>query len=427
MIRTLHALGTPSNRRTLTLLMVLITLSSITLAIGMAIIALFLDALFSGGPQQAAPWAVWAALVVVLYAAIEWPTEVLAQSLGRDYILRIHELLARRTIELPLGYFDVDRSGQIGVTATGGALFAANAPAMMVRPLMHGAVSSGMAGVFLVALDWRIGLLTIALSAVVWYRYTRLMAQYRTASRERDEHTEDTAAQVLEFAQVQPVLRAAGPDSLGERAIRRSIREQLTMLHHEQGTQQMVLRELSTIVTLGTVVIDGVATVLLLNQQLTAGTYIGIVVLVFILAKVALAGIPYGEGLQTATNTLEQVQEILDATCLSEPETPAAPEGHAIEFDGVDFGYEPGTPVVSGVSFRVEPGTTTALVGPSGSGKSTLLKLAARFYDVDAGSVRLGGQDVRDLGTRTVLGSLAMVFQDVYLFEDTLYENIRLG
>ncbi|MHD0131200.1 ATP-binding cassette domain-containing protein [Corynebacterium diphtheriae] len=79
------------------------------------------------------------------------------------------------------------------------------------------------------------------------------------------------------------------------------------------------------------------------------------------------------------------------------------------------------------MSFRVAPGTTTALVGPSGCGKSTLLKLAARFYDVDQGTIRIGGVDIRDLGSRAVLDSLAMVFQHVYLFEDTLYENIRLG
>ena len=83
--------------------------------------------------------------------------------------------------------------------------------------------------------------------------------------------------------------------------------------------------------------------------------------------------------------------------------------------------------MVRDVSFRVAPGTTTALVGPSGCGKSTLLKLAARFYDVDQGTIRIGGVDIRDLGSRAVLDSLAMVFQYVYLFEDTLYENIRLG
>jgi ATP-binding cassette subfamily B protein len=427
MIRALHALGSPANRRRLKLLVCLIAMSSFALAVGLVFIALFLDSLFSDGPQEAARWVVWALAAVVVYAAVDWPTEVIAQDLGHDYILRIHELLARKAVELPLGYFEVDRSGQIGVTATSGALFAANAPGMMLRPIMHGAVSAGLASVFLVVVDWRVGLLTMAVAGFVWHSYRRLMARYRAAERERGEHTEGAAALVLEFAQVQPALRAAGPDSIGEREVRQAIRQQLVMLRRDQGAGQMIMGRLGMIVALGTVVVNAVATLLLLAGELRPGLYIGVVVLVFILAKVASAGLPYGEGLQAASNTLGEVRKILDARSLPDPPCPARPDGHSVEFEDVGFGYVPDAPVVSGVSFRVEPGTTTALVGPSGSGKSTLLKLAARFHDVDRGAVRIGGADVRDLGTRAVLDCLAMVFQDVYLFEDTLYENIRLG
>ncbi|MBV7301033.1 ABC transporter ATP-binding protein [Corynebacterium sp. TAE3-ERU2] len=427
MIRTLYSLGSPANRRRLVLVLVLITLSSLALAAGLILITLFLDTLFTEGPSQAAAWLPWILIAVIAYAAVDWPTEVIAQDLGHDYVLRIHELIAERTVELPLGYFDEDRSGQIGVTATSGALFAANAPAMMLRPMLHGAASAGLASVFLIAVDWRLGLATVAVAAVVWYAYHRLMQQYRIAERQKGERNEEGAAQVLEFAQVQPVLRAAGPDSLGERAVRAAIREQFSAQQHTQKTGEMIMGRLAVIIMIGTVVIDALATVLLLNDWLDVGTYIGVIVLVFILARVAMAGLPYGEGLQAARNTLGEIQKILDAEALPEPETPAQVDNHSIEFDSVGFGYVPDTPVIRDVTFRVQPGTTTALVGPSGCGKSTVLKLAARFYDVDHGTIRIGGADVRELGTRGVLDSLAMVFQDVYLFEDTLYENIRLG
>ncbi|MFI5504528.1 ATP-binding cassette domain-containing protein [Corynebacterium kutscheri] len=166
---------------------------------------------------------------------------------------------------------------------------------------------------------------------------------------------------------------------------------------------------------------------LLLNGRLAGGTYIGVIVLVFILARVTMSGLPYGEGLQAARNTLGEIQKILDAHTLCEPENSAQLTNYALDFHEVSFGYEPSTSVLNNINFHIEPGTTTALVGPSGCGKSTLLKLIVRFYDVDKGMICIGGIDVRELGTRTVLDSLAMVFQDVYLFEDTLYENIRLG
>ena len=294
MIRTLYSLGSPADRRRLVLVLTLIGISAVALAIGLILIALFLDTLFSEDPAQAAAWLPWIIISVLVYAAADWPTEVIAQDLGHDYVLRIHRLIADRTAQLPLGYFEEDRAGQIGVVATSGALFAANAPAMMLRPMLHGAASAGLACVFLIAVDWRLGLVTVAVAAVVWFAYNRLMRQYRVAERQKGERNEHGAAEVLEFAQVQPVLRMAGPDSLGERAVRASIREQLSAQQHTQKTGEMIMGRLALIIMVGTVVIDALATVLLLNHWLEAGTYIGVIVLVFILARVAMSGIPYG-------------------------------------------------------------------------------------------------------------------------------------
>ncbi|SJM58116.1 ABC transporter ATP-binding protein [Gulosibacter sp. 10] len=427
MIRILYAIGSARNRRTLTILLALLGISSAALAAGLVSIALFLDALFGGAAGQTMTFLIWTGVAFAVYAASDWLIEVIAQNVGNEYIQRIHELLANRAVELPLGFFETDRSGQLGVTVSTGAVFAANAPGMMLRPILNGGVSAALASVFLVLVDWRIGVLAAIVSIVTVVAFRILFARARAAEQVKAEHEERTAAQVYEFAQVQPVLRAAGPDSIGERAVREAMREQLLVLQRTQASGHAVLSRLSSIIMLGTVVVHAAATGLLLAGQLAPGMFVGLIVLVFMLAKLATQAVPFGEGLQMAHNTLDEVQKVLDAEALPEPAAPASPEGYGIEFDDVTFGYRPSTPVVRGVSFRVGPGTTTALVGPSGSGKSTLVKLAARFYDVDGGAVRIGGVDVRELGSRHVLDSLAMVFQDVYLFEDTLYENIRLG
>jgi ATP-binding cassette subfamily B protein len=96
-------------------------------------------------------------------------------------------------------------------------------------------------------------------------------------------------------------------------------------------------------------------------------------------------------------------------------------------FDQVTFGYDEAAPVLQDVSFTVRPRTITALVGPSGSGKSTVTRLIARFWDIQHGSIRFGGQDSRGVDAQKLLQHISMVFQDVYLFQDTIGNNIRIG
>jgi ATP-binding cassette subfamily B protein len=112
---------------------------------------------------------------------------------------------------------------------------------------------------------------------------------------------------------------------------------------------------------------------------------------------------------------------------LPEPAQPAEPAGAGIELRGVRFGYDDGPTVIDGIDAEIPAGSFTAIVGPSGSGKSTLLKLISRFFDVDAGAVRIGGQDVRELGSAGVSRLTAQVFQDVYLFEGTIADNLRMA
>ena len=120
---------------------------------------------------------------------------------------------------------------------------------------------------------------------------------------------------------------------------------------------------------------------------------------------------------------LETAPDIADAPGATAPTAPA----WDVELRGVTFGYEPGTDVLRDVSFRIAHGGVTALVGPSGAGKSTIAALVARFYDAREGEVVVAGQDVRTLPLAFLRHNVAMVLQDVFLFHDTIRENIRFG
>jgi ATP-binding cassette subfamily B protein len=131
---------------------------------------------------------------------------------------------------------------------------------------------------------------------------------------------------------------------------------------------------------------------------------------------------------QQARAGVERVLEVIDArpTLVSgDDELPAGPL--TVELDDVTFGHSPDRPVLSGVSLRVEPGETLALIGTSGSGKSSIVNLLPRFYDASAGAVRIGGRDVRTLRTGSLRAALGVVFEDSFLFSDTVRSNIAFG
>lgn len=123
-----------------------------------------------------------------------------------------------------------------------------------------------------------------------------------------------------------------------------------------------------------------------------------------------------------------RINALLDAPTVTEPVVSRSPSGSGLRFDGVTFGYDDeAAAVLHSVEFEVPAGTTTAIVGPSGSGKTTMLRLAARFHEPDQGRISVGGVDLRELGTDTALAQVSLVFQDVYLFDQSVLGNIRVG
>ncbi|NEP84930.1 MAG: ABC transporter ATP-binding protein, partial [Okeania sp. SIO3B3] len=125
-------------------------------------------------------------------------------------------------------------------------------------------------------------------------------------------------------------------------------------------------------------------------------------------------------------NGINNINEFLTAPLLPEPAVSRSPQGYAIAFKDVHFSYAD-EKVLNGVSFDIPENAMVALVGPSGSGKTTITNLIARFWDVDAGSVTVGGVDVREMSSDVLLSHITMVFQDVYLFNDTVMNNLRFA
>lgn len=130
--------------------------------------------------------------------------------------------------------------------------------------------------------------------------------------------------------------------------------------------------------------------------------------------------------LRNATEARKSIEGFLAEPVIGQPREPASPAGHLVSLSGVCFSYDGVTAVLTDITLECPPGTVTALVGVSGSGKSTLARLIPRFYDTTAGTVSIGGVDVRQIAEETLYRQVGFVFQDTYLLRTTIRDNIRL-
>lgn len=131
--------------------------------------------------------------------------------------------------------------------------------------------------------------------------------------------------------------------------------------------------------------------------------------------------------LQLIEQGVQQIDKILEARVLPETHTPQEPSHYDIRFDKVSFAYDGEHYVLNDINFIAKEGSITALVGPSGAGKSTVGQLLSRFWDVQEGSISIGGVDIRQLSTEKLMQKVSFVFQDSFMFAQTMYENIRMG
>ena len=182
--------------------------------------------------------------------------------------------------------------------------------------------------------------------------------------------------------------------------------------------------------TLGQVGVIGLGGAMALSGSVTLGTFLAFTTYVTQLVGPARMMGALVVSAQLARAGVERVYDLVDA----EPEVvdppdpvPVPPGPLSVELDAVRFGYAGGAPVLDGLSLRVEPGETVALVGPPGSGKSTVTQLLARFYDPQVGQVRLGGVALPELRLADLRAVLGMVFEDAFLFSDTIRANIAYG
>lgn len=331
---------------------------------------------------------------------------------------------------LGVGWFSGVRPGALTKLATDGVAEVTKLFAHLLAPLITAIVSPVTVLVITLFLDWR---LAVAMAATLPLLY--LAYRWTTVAIGRTDEAVDGAVseandRIIEFAQAQPVLRAFGRTEAENGWLDRALAGR-----HDAGRRQLRRNSVARgafgmTVQLSVTFVLVVTAALALGGGVDAAQLIALAVLVVRFSEPVAALGDAGGALQVVRNNLDRMDRVFQEPPLPEPTEPSRPADGGIELRDVRFGY-PGAdgaePVLDGLSLTVPENRMVALVGSSGSGKTTVTRLICRFWDVDAGSVRIGGVDVRNLTAEDLAAQVAMVFQDVFLFEGTIEDNVRIG
>ena len=290
--------------------------------------------------------------------------------------------------------------------------------------------------VLLFVFDWRMGaacLLAAAVSIGAMFsmmggKNAKLMAEYQAA--------QDVMSKAgTEYVRGIPVVKVFQQTVYSFRAFKQAIEDYSAKAEHYQADVCQVPQALNLTATEGAFVFLVPVALLIAPGALKGGNFAGFLTdFVFYavfsaVISTALARVMFAaSGTMMASTALGRINQVMSAPTMKITDRPQTPKDNSVVFRDVSFTYEGSDlPALDHVSFRVEPGQTVALVGPSGSGKSTCARLAARLWDIDSGTIRVGGVNISDIELETLLTDYSMVFQDVVLFDDTVMENIRLG
>ncbi|MFR9894476.1 ABC transporter ATP-binding protein [Corynebacterium striatum] len=378
------------------------------------------------GDTTIAPW-MWTLLAIALVAfALRFFATMASYHTALDFIRTAHTTVGDKLATLPLGWFVPANTGGLSRLVSDRFMVAAETIAHVQGTIYRD--SAALVTLLVGACFWnpKLGLVLLIIAPLALV-VMQLAAWIREkASNRALGPSKELSQRIVEFANRQPALRAAGQSQVFAPL------EQALEIDHKARIRELWVSTLALLLN-GIVVQIFIVALIMVSADLAVEGALSP------LETIAIIGISLRftrtleqlgssfVGLDAGRIALTETELITDAPSLPEPTTPRLGDGSGnVELRNVTFGYGD-KPVLVDVTFHARPGTVTAIVGPSGSGKTTIARLISRFWDVDSGAVMVDGVDIRELGTEQLMSRLSMVFQDVYLFDDSLIANIRVG
>lgn len=368
--------------------------------------------------------------VVVLQAVVHYASDRLQSAAGYMIFADQRIALADHLRRLPMGYFTAGNIGKISSVLSSDMVFVEEVAMSTIANMMSYLLSAGVLMVFMFWLDWRLGLIALAVTLLANVVARRMNAVSLKEAAARQEQGERLTDAVLSFVEGIGVIKSYNLLGAQSAALTENFARSRDVNAAFERRMTPWTTGLSILYGAGIAAIFGLAVYLEQTGALSLAYLLGVLLFVFDLFGPLKA--LYGEAtrLTVMDAALDRTCDVLVETELPDTGTAHLPEttaGDEIVFEDVSFSYDGKNDVLHDISFAMPPRTMTALVGPSGGGKSTIANLLARFWDVGTGCVKIRGVDIRDVPLAELMDQISMVFQRVYLFHDTIYNNIAMG
>ena len=326
---------------------------------------------------------------------------------------------------LPMGYFNENSLGYITSVTTNTMENLSDVGTRVVMFVTEGLFSTAIVTLMLFAFDWRIGLLTAG-GLIVYYGANRLLQRASHAMTPVKIRT-DTAVveRVLEYIKGIAEVKSYHLTGRYNRRVEQAIDENVAANTDMELKLVPFMSLQNAVAKLIGVSITVLAVLFCIGGSMSLLNAVVMVVCSFLVTEGLEQAGTHSALLRVVDTCIDRANEILALPAMDISGEDITPASHELRADGIVFSYD--KKIIDGISLTAPERTTTAIVGPSGGGKTTLCHLLSRFWDVDAGSVTLGGRDVRDYSMDSLMKNFSFVFQNVYLFKDTIANNIRFG
>ncbi len=329
---------------------------------------------------------------------------------------------------LPMGFFTEGNIGRISSVLSTDMVFIEENCMMVLADVMSYLFSQIIMIVFMFFFDWRLGLASLAVTGCMMLLGRGMIKSDLSNSKERQDAAEIQTKAVLDFTEGIGIIKTY--NLLGEKS------KELTDSFAHNCKVNLAFEEehapwargVNMIYAAGTVLVLAISTFLHLKGAMPLNYYIGMLLFLFDLFVPIKTFYDQEARLTVMSACMDRIEALFAEKQLDDSGTQMLTDSNApeIEYRNVTFAYDQ-KDVLKDVSFKADKGTMTALVGPSGGGKSTVASLLTRFWDIQSGEILLRGMDIRKIPLAALMSNISMVFQRVYLFQDTVYNNIALG